>query len=85
MNNNQEPIMIEKSAIVVMFILGACMYTFTMTVIAKVEWNIFLVAISSLPIVSIPYLHSRLEQRRQQFDAEMQIGLREFEKRLRGK
>lgn len=85
MNPKQEKLMIEQSAIAVMVICGICMYTFAMILITRTEWNIPLVAIVSLPIVAIPYLHGRLKRRKEQFEEDMRIGLQQFEENLKRK
>jgi ABC-type bacteriocin/lantibiotic exporter with double-glycine peptidase domain len=85
MNQKQDKYLIEKSAIVVTVILGMCMFTITMALIDRVEWNFFLTVVTALPIISLPYLHSRLEQRKRQFEEDMRIGLKQFEENLKRK
>lgn len=82
---NIDNIKVEKSAVVVIVICGLCMYTFTMAIINRTEWNMFLSFMTALPIILLPYLHGRLKERRRQFDEDMSIGLRQFEERLKGK
>ena len=78
-------IKIEKSTVAVVVICGICMFTVSIVLLDQVEWQAIHTVVASIPIILLPYLHGRLKARREQFERDMRVSLRQFEERLKRK